>query len=137
MAYASGAFEQTGDAQTSVYVSRGQTTDDTQTELFLDGTAQRMAVSTNSTWSFDILVTGRASNGNSAGYQIRGVIKNVGGVTSLVGSLRETSLAEDVPGWDATVVVDDTHDALTVKVTGAASTSVRWVASIRTVEVGY
>jgi hypothetical protein len=137
MAYASGAFSAAGDAQASVYVCRGVTTNAAQTEIFPDGDSQRIIMSTNSTWCFDVLVTGRASNGNSAGYQIRGVIKNIGGTTSLVGSLTKTVLAEDVSAWDATVAADDTNDALSVRVTGAAGTNIRWVANVRTVEVTY
>jgi hypothetical protein len=137
LAYASGAFDAGGDAQTSVYVCRGTTTNATQTELFLDGAAEQMVVSTNTTWSFDILITGRASGGNSAAYQIRGAIKNNGGTTSLVGSPSKTVLAEDVPAWDASLVADNANAALAVMVTGAAGTDIRWVASVRTVEVTY
>jgi hypothetical protein len=65
------------------------------------------------------------------------VLKNIGGTISLVGSLTSTTPWEDVSAWDATVVADDANDALEVKVTGAASTNIRWVASVRTVEVTY
>jgi hypothetical protein len=135
MAYASGQFATNGDAQTSLYVCRATTTNDTQTEIFLDGTAQRMTVQRNSTWGFDILLAGRDSSGNSAVFQIRGAIKNNAGTTALVGSLNTTVLAQDVGSWGATVIADDANDALTIKVTGAASTTIRWVASVRTVEV--
>jgi hypothetical protein len=137
MAYASGAFANAGDAQTSVYVCRNVTSDATQTELFLDGVSQRMKVALNSTWAFDILLTGRASGGNSAAFTIRGVIKNNSGTTTLVGSITKTILAADVPAWDATVTADNVNSALSVRVTGAAATSIRWAASVRTTEVGY
>lgn len=136
MAYASGQFATTGDAQTSTFVCRGATTSATQTELFLDGSGARMVLPANSTWAFDILVSGRAANGDSGAYHIRGAIKNTSGATSLVGSLAK-DVFENVSGWDATVVADDTNDALEVKVTGAASTSIRWVTSVRAAEVLY
>jgi len=82
-------------------------------------------------------VTGRAANGNSAACQIRGGIKNNSGTTSIVGLTTFTLLAEDVAGWDASVVADNTNDALVVKVTGAAATSMRWVATVRTSEVTF
>jgi hypothetical protein len=137
MALASGQFASVGDAQTSVYVCRGTTTDGTLTDLFLDGSGQsaRMAMPANSTWGFDILVTGRASGGNSAVYQFRGMVKNNAGTITLTST--KTLLAEDVASWDATVVADDTYDALVVRVAGAAATNIRWVASVRTVEVTY
>ena len=46
-------------------------------------------------------------------------------------------LGEDVTAWDATVEVDNTNGALVIKVKGAASATTRWVASVRTVEVGW
>ena len=66
---------------------------------------------------------------------LRGVIKNVGGATSFVGIPATTILGEDVAAWDAAVVVDDTQDALVVQGKGVAGVVIRWVASVRTVEV--
>ena len=136
-AYASGQFFSPGDAQSSLFVVRRVTFEAGPSELFLDGdnATQRMVVPTNSTWSFDVLVTGRGSGGTSAGYQIRGVIKNSGGTTALVGTVIQTLLAEENTAWDATVVADDANDALVVKVTGAAGAAILWAASVRTVEV--
>lgn len=137
MAYASGLFVSTGDAQTSVYVARNTSTNATPIDLFLGGGFSRINVPANSTWTYDILVTGRTAGGSSAGYQIRGVIENNAGTTALVGSPTVTVLAEDVAAWDATVVADNSFDTLVVRVTGAAATTVRWVASVRTVEVTF
>jgi hypothetical protein len=137
MAHASGQFATAGDAQTSVYVCRGTTTNATLSELFLDGVSERMVVPTNSTWGFDVLVTGRASNGNSAAYSIKGTIKNTGGTTTSVGSPVFQRLGNDDATWDVVVGVDSVDQALSVKVKGASSTFVRWVASVRTVEVTY
>jgi hypothetical protein len=138
LAHASGQFADYGDAQTSIYVCRAVTTNATSTELFLDGLSERMVISTNSTWAYDILVTGRASNGNSGAYQLRGTIKNNAGTTTLVtGTPAQLVLGEDIPTWDATVVADNVHDALVVRVTGSAATSIRWVAKVTTVEVTY
>jgi hypothetical protein len=142
MAYASGRFSTNGDAQTSLFVLRRTTTNATQTELFLDGNggSQRITLANGRTMTFDILVTARSIApspilNQSAGYQIRGVIKNVGGTTSLVGILTPLVLAEDDAAWDATVVADNATDALSVRVTGVASTTIRWVAVVRTAEV--
>jgi hypothetical protein len=137
LAYASGAFANAGDAQTSTYVCRGTTTDATTNELFLDGASLRLVVPTNSTWAFDALITARAPGGNSAGYQVRGVIKNNAGTASLVGAVTKSVLGQDVDPWDATVVADNTNQALSVRVSGGPGTTIRWVASVRTTEVGY
>jgi hypothetical protein len=136
MAYASGAFANAGDAQTSTYVVRNTTSNNTPTELFLDGSAARITIATNRVLTFDILVVGvNTTNGNSGGYRLAGVIKNIAGTTSFVGTPNQTILGEDTASWDATVVADNTNDALVIQVTGAAGANIRWVATVRTVEV--
>jgi hypothetical protein len=88
--------------------------------------------------TFDILVTGRtvgAFPAKSAGYHIRGVIENDQANTTFIGAPIVTVLGEDDMLWDATVVADNANDALAIKVTGVASTLVRWVAVVRTAEV--
>jgi hypothetical protein len=136
MAYASGYFSATGDAQTSTYVVRNTTSNNTPTELFLDGSTARITIATNRVLTFDILVVGvNTTNGNSGGYRLAGVIKNIAGTTSFVGTPNQTILGEDTASWDATVVADNTNDALVIQVTGAAGATIRWVATVRTVEV--
>ncbi|QLQ04768.1 MAG: hypothetical protein HZY76_00750 [Anaerolineae bacterium] len=63
------------------------------------------------------------------------MIRNIGGVTSFVGTPVKTVLGENVAGWDVQVETDDAL-ALVVKVQGSSGTTIRWVASVRTVEVG-
>ena len=137
MAYAAGAFGARGDAQTSVYVLRGASSGTTQAELFLDGSSRRLTIASGRTVTFDILVVGRSSNGESAGYRIIGVIENVGGTTTVVGTVSKTVPGEDDPSWDVTVDADDTNDALRIRVQGGTDDNVRWVATVRTVEVSW
>ena len=136
MAYASGMFSTEGDAQTSLYVLRGTTTDATQTSLFPagDGTSERLTIAPGRTLAFEILVVARSNTGASAGYRVRGVIENVGGTTSMIGATGDV-LGEDVAAWDAIAVADNANDTLDIRVTGAASTTIRWVAMVRTTEV--
>jgi hypothetical protein len=99
-----------------------------------------MTLPINGEWAFDILVLGRASAGASAGYQIKGMIANVGGAsTFLVGTPTVTILTENFATWNATVEADAANQALVIKVTGdpGGNNPVRWVASLRTVEVTY
>ena len=108
------------------------------TEMFLDGSAERITLANNRVMTFDILVVANHiyQGGSLAGYQVTGVIKNINGTTSLVGTPIVTTLAENVSGWDVQVSADNALDALVVKVQGSAGTTVRWVASVRTIEVG-
>jgi len=137
MAYASGCFSSYGDAQTSTYVLRRTTSDANPTPLYLDGSSERLTVGNNRTMTFDILVVGRSLGGDSAGYHVRGVIENSGGTTSFVGTPTVTTLGEDSASWNVAVEADDTNDALVIRVTGEAGKTIRWVATVRTVEVGY
>jgi hypothetical protein len=134
-AYASGEFSAKGDAQMSMYVLRKETNVATQIELFLDNAGSRMSVPTNATWTFEIQVAARSTASTSAGYLMKGVIENISGTTSFIGTPTIETLGEDAASWDATVVADNTNDALAIKVTGATSTTIRWVATVRTTEV--
>ena len=136
-AYASGSFHAPGDAQTSMYICRGATSDEIQKDLFLDGVSRRMSLPPNSTWTFEILVSGRAASGNSASYRISGAAKNHDGVTTLFGKLRRKTIAEDDATWDATASAPGTDNTLAVQVTGAKGTPIRWVATVTTSEVSY
>ncbi len=138
MAYASGAFgNETGNAQTSVYVLRNVTTDTTQTELFLDGGSQRLTVAISRTVAFEILIVARSVGGDSASYRIRGVVENHNGTMSLLAGATGDVLGEDVPAWDAVAEADNANKALVIKVTGGTGSNVRWVATVRTTEVGW
>jgi len=141
VAHASGWFvyPAAGQAQTSIYVLRRTTESGAATEMFLDGdtAAQRLTIASGRTVTFDILVAARTEAGASAGYHFLGVIENQAGTTSFIGAPQKTVLGENVTGWDADVIADDANDALVVQVTGAAATTIRWVATVRTAEVAW
>ncbi len=140
IAYASGRFFAVGDAQTSLYVARIERvcTAGTWMDLYLDGNAASAAnyltIPLNRTVAFEALVVGRSNAGESAGYLIRGVIENVGGTVSMVGTSPVTVIAEDDSVWDVRAVA--AFGALFFQVQGNGET-IRWVASIRTAEVSW
>lgn len=139
LAFASGYFSSPGDAQASVYTLRRTTGNFTPTELFLDGDSafEHITIAADRAFSFDILVVAKTANGQTAGYQLRGVIKNVGGTTSLVGAVTKNVLGEDDSSWDVTARADNPASALVVEATGAAFTTIRWVATVRIVKVQF
>ncbi|HUV88600.1 MAG TPA: hypothetical protein VMY80_03025, partial [Anaerolineae bacterium] len=137
MAYASGRFAETGDAQSSLYVMRRRTTSDGVWEsLYLDGYDDRLTLYNDRALTFEILIIGRSEGDESAGYLIQGVIENDMWVTGLVGTLTVTTLGEDDATWDVRVRADNTNDALDVQVLGNGET-IRWVATVRTAEVAW
>jgi hypothetical protein len=139
MAYANGSFANNGDAKTSTYICRGVTTNDSPTYLTLGvyqyPTSFRtnyIAITTNSTWTFDILVTARTASGAFAGFNLRGMIDGSAGI---VGSPAKTEFGTVPSGWDVNLAHDG--GALKVLVTGPATDITRWIANVRTVEVSY
>lgn len=136
VAHASGSFGDAGDAQGSFYVLRGTTYNSTPTELFLDGFSQRLIIS-DRTMTFDILVAARTSFPYSAGYTARGVIEGWGGglVGFVFGTPTITNLGDDIGGTSFSVLAE--QGALVLRVTGPSDKAVRWVATVRTAEVGW
>lgn len=127
-----------------------QTTDATSTELLIGGNGgTRIPVASNSIQAFKITVTAImsaangdspiASVGDSWCHTYKGVIKNISGTTSIVGTITEVTIAEDTntDSWTATVSADDANDALTIDVTGNIDETVEWKAEIEVTENSY
>jgi hypothetical protein len=99
-----------------------------------------MTIQSGAVWKFHVLVAGTTVTGAIAGtYELTGAIKNVGGTTSLIGAVAQTSVLEDggAAAWNATAIADNANDALVIQVTGAAATTIRWVARVETTEVTF
>lgn len=139
--YANGRFASSGDAQTGKYLLRTTTITGSPAEAFLDGTggSARLVLPDDSTWAFTATITGHrtdASDGH-AGYQVRGVIYRASGAatTTFQGVPGKTVLAESDAPWDINITADATFGGLKVSVTGQAGKTIRWLASIDTVEI--
>lgn len=135
---ANGYFTAAGDAQAGKYVLRNSTTTATVTEVFTDGSAGRLVLPNNTTWSYSALITGRRTDatGENGGWKIEGVVTRDGNAasTALVGNRSKTILTRP-SGWDVNVSVDTTNGALIFTVTGEASKTIRWVATVTTTEI--
>jgi hypothetical protein len=65
-------------------------------------------------------------------------IKNVGGTTSLIGTVSTVGTdVEDDAAYDVAITADNTNDALQINVTGKTGEAIRWVASVDGVEIAY
>lgn len=119
--------------QTSTLVARNQTTNDSDTVLYLDGSSETLNLDKNSTWVFKISVSAhRDTAGESAAWQIDGVIrkKALDDDPVIIGTPIKTSLGSDDGTWDSNVRVDTTNDALEIYVNGATGKNINWVARI-------
>jgi hypothetical protein len=143
VANASGVFSSTGDAQAVSFVLRTVTTTNSPTNVFLNGTggSARLTIPSGKILACTVNVSGIKADGSLGAHYIKKVmIKNVGGATSLVGTVSTVgSDVEDAGAstWDVTITADNTNDALDIKVTGAASTTIRWVAVVQGLEIAY
>jgi hypothetical protein len=137
MAYAAGAFAATGDAQMSMYVLKTEVpTGHTSGELI--SFFSHLTISNTRTLAFDILIVARSNAGESSGWRYQGVIENNNGTTAFIGTPAKTTLGEDDPVWDVDLIVDDAIDALVIKgFTNQSGDTVRFVATVRTVEVAW
>jgi hypothetical protein len=138
---ANGSFAVAGDAQAGKYVLRNRTTSTTQTELFLDGVggSARIVLLNNSAVAYSALFAAHdvtTANTNGA-WKINGLIKRDANQasTALVGNRSKSVLTRPNANWDVEVYADTTNGALTFKVTGPASDTVRWVCTVVTTEV--
>lgn len=134
-----GAATNVGDGQASHVVAQKSTTDATPTSIYtMTSTGTRLLVQNNSTVLFSALIVGRRTDvaGEAAAYRIEGLISNNAGTTALIGSISKTVIAESDATWDATIVADNTNDAIDVQVTGAAGKTIKWAANLTLVEVG-
>ena len=137
--HSAGSFVANGDAQSARFVLRIKTTDATATPLMLDGATTRLTIPSGKIMFADILISGILSTGASACcYKRKVAIKNVGGTTTLVGTVETIGTdIEDNAACDVAITADDTNDALDISVTGIAAETWRWVAVVEGLEIAY
>ena len=129
-----------GASQGGMMILGAATTDATPTVLRSNSNA---AGSTNQLVAFTdtcIMFSGTLvamQNGaqDQGGWEIKGLLKNDGGTTTLVSSNIQTFA--DGNGWTVALTADNTNNALAITCTGEASHNIRWVANIKTSEVTY
>lgn len=134
-----GSFAAPGDAQTGLYTARCVTTNNTYTQLFLDGSSLQFIPTNNSVYTFDILVAAKRTDaaGEGAGYRGVGVLTKgtTAGSIDFIGKPSKTNIGETTTAWDFRMSLDLTTGALKLEVRGETGNTVRWVASITTAEV--
>lgn len=146
-AYTAFPFASSGDSQTGIFVLRRATTDATATVLTTDNTTasttNQVILPNNSAYAFSgtIIARQKASAGNDyAAWEIKGAILRAANAASTVlGSYNINVLSKTAgaSAWDLTLSADTTNGGLAVTATGAATTNIRWVATIKTSEVTY
>ena len=145
--YASGRFSGTGDAQTGTFVLRSDTTDATPEALTTDnsaaGTTDQVILPDNSAYSFSGTIIAResaAAGSDYASWEIKGaLLRDANAASTVLGNGIKNKLyaSAGASAWDIALTADTTNGGLKIEVTGAASTNIRWVATVNTSEVTY
>lgn len=142
--HASGSFATDGDAQTETAIWRGQTTDATITEIFLDGSALQYIIDDDSTYALQAWCVARQTGGaagapgDSLFFDVKVALERTAGVAVGVNGVGGDGLiAETNPAtpWVFTFDVDVPTSALRIQVTGEASKDINWVVTAKLVKV--
>ena len=143
-AKANGYFNNYADAQYGQFVLRGNTTDATAKILTTNNSAaaatNQIILPNTSAYAFHGTIVGRedASDGTDCcAFKVEGLIRREAnaGTTVLVNSA--TTVIDNTPNWSMALSADTTNGGLAITMTGAASTNIRFVATIHTSEVTY
>jgi len=98
----------------------------------MDGST-RLILGNNTSWSFKaVVIAQNIANNDTASYVIEGVIRRGANeaATAILGTPIITTLYEDVAGWDFGVSADTTNGSLKLLATGAAASTINWVAHV-------
>lgn len=141
LTHASGRFAAQGDAQVSRFVLRAKTTDATSTEMFLDGSSNRMTLAITTTWGFRVNVIARRTDvaGTDSFWIYEGAIRQGANAaaTAIIGTTTLLGIAIQDAGavaWSVTISADTSNGSLKIAVVGAAATTIQWVALVETIE---
>jgi len=139
-----GVFSGTGKIQYSIINLGVDTTDATQVALRSKsnaaGTDNQLTIPVNSAYLFTgTVIANVTSGGNTHAWEFKGAMKRGGSNVSLIGTPSINNVAYDsgASAWSIALAADTTNQALAVCVTGQASTSIRWVATLNTTELTY
>lgn len=142
-AYASGRFDNHGDAQEGKYVLRSDTTGATPEALTTTNSSpaatNQITPQNNSTFAFDGIVVARSSTEWKTWRISGGINRGANAASTAVGTTGATVTAMDgtsgASAWAIAVTADTTNGCLKIEATGAAATNIKWVAAVKTAEV--
>jgi hypothetical protein len=141
---ANGFFAAVGDNQRGGILLRIATTDATATALTSNAgaasTTNQLILPNSSAYTFTGIIVARqqAAGGTaSAAWKIEGLIRRESNAAATVLVASAINTISNVPGWVIALTADTTNGGLAITATGAASTNIRWVATLDTSEVTY
>jgi hypothetical protein len=130
-------FSSTERAQAVQFLLKGRTTNSTPTELIVN-TSTYLTIPTGVALfgQVEICAIEEGTATEAAHYIRKFAIQNLGGTTSLIGSVTTVGTDhESQAGYDVSITADDTSDYLKISVTGDSSKTLRWLAVVRGCEM--
>jgi len=147
LAVTSGYFGAAGDAQSSIYTLRSDTTDATAEALTttngIASATNQVVLSNDSVYGFTGTIIARedsAATNDFAVWEVKGgAVRAASAATTALGSYNINKISESTgaAAWSIAISADTTNGVIAFTVTGEASHSIRWVATINTTEVIY
>jgi hypothetical protein len=135
-----------GVSQAALLILARQTTDATATVLTSTtgaaGTTNQVILPNNSAYYFKGSVISNVTGAaNGAAWSFEGAIMRGANAASTVfigtPAVNRTASTTGASAWSIALTTDTTNGGLAITVTGAASTTIRWVAKVETTEVTY
>jgi hypothetical protein len=135
-----------GVSQSAILILARETTNATAAVLASDtsaaDTTNQVTLPNNSAYYFrGSVIAGVTGAGNSKAWTFEGAIKRgaSAGTTAIVGTVILNTIAQDAgaSAWSIAITANTTLGCIAVTVTGAAATTIRWVAKIETTEMTY
>jgi len=147
IAFSNDKFSANGDSQHGLFVLRSDTTNATPEALVTNagaaGTTNQVILPNNSAYSFSGTIIARESAADGSDYaswEIKGaLLRDANAASTVLGNGIQNKLyaTAGASAWAIALTADTTNGGLKIEVTGAASTNIRWVATVNTSEVTY
>lgn len=127
-----GFFSVSGDAQNILFLLRGESSDTSETELFLDGTSARFILEDNTSYFFNCQFIGRASDGDSVVMHVNGGAKRGSSANSveLLGDPHVHIINDEIGVGDVQFKVSPSNGSLRFYAIGRESTDIRWLGKV-------
>jgi hypothetical protein len=120
------------------YVLTGNTTDNTETEIFIGGysnTRIPITVDKNIFFTVDVVARETSAGNNYAGITLKSAASNKANIVSDLGDIYEVIVARSSPVISIDARADNTNKTINLYVTGLTGVTLSWRAVVTTVEV--
>jgi hypothetical protein len=137
--FSNGYFTAEGDAQTSLFILRGESSDDTPAELYLDGVGSKLILQDNTSYFFNVKLLGRDSEGKTVAMVVDGAAKRGANASTvqLIGSPHTRLIHDEIGVGELKFSVNISSGSLRFYAVGKIATNIRWIARVELSELNF